>query len=307
MRLRIGSGFGIPVYLHWTFFLLPLWILLSQPSQGESELALVFTLVPLVFLCVVLHEFGHALTARWFGIGTQDITLYPIGGVARLKRMSDKPHEELIIAVAGPAVNVVIAGVLFCIALPLLVMHGQALLDSFPGKVGLVLLWANVILVLFNLVPAFPMDGGRVLRAVLAWFLDHFQATRIAVGVGVVMAALMAAAGLGVFSPLAGLMAAAGLGVFSPLVSANLMLVVLAAFVFFAGQQELAAARYREQQRYAYQQEEPLEVLPVLPVRPYESMAPKAPLPNLIFQPKISVYTWDNQTGLWRKDPASPS
>jgi Zn-dependent protease len=291
MRLKIGSGFGIPVYLHWTFFLLPLWILYSQSSQAGNELAIAFTLVPLVFLCVVLHEFGHALTARQFGIGTQDITLYPIGGVARLKRMSDKPHEELIIAVAGPAVNVVIAIVLGFIAVPLLVLQTDWLLHSAVGTVLWFLLLSNVLLVLFNLLPAFPMDGGRVLRAVLAMFLDHFQATKIAVGLGVVMAALMAAVGFGLLNPW---------------LPGNLMLVVLAAFVFFAGQQELAAARYREQQRYAYQQE-PLEVLPVLPVRPYESVSPHAPLPTLMFQPKISVYTWDNQTGLWRKDTASPS
>jgi Zn-dependent protease len=287
MRLRIGSGFGIPVYLHWTFFLLPLWVLYSQPSQKESELAIAFTLLPLVFLCVVLHEFGHALAARQFGIGTQDITLYPIGGVARLKRMSDKPHEELIIAVAGPAVNVVIAAILFCVVVPLFFLQHDWLVQSLAGNVIYVLMLANVALVLFNLLPAFPMDGGRVFRAVLAMFLDHYQATRIAVGLGVVMAALMAAAAF--------------------LIPGNhLMLVVLAAFVFFAGQQELAAARYREQQRYAYEQA-PLEVLPVLPVRPYESVAAHSSLPALMFQPKISVYTWDNKSGLWRKDPASPS
>src|SRR5271155_2399026 len=109
MRLKIGSGFGIPVYLHWTFLLVPLWVLYNQPNSAEDNLALVFTLLPLIFACVVLHEFGHALAARYFGIGTHDITLYPIGGVARLKRMSDKPLEEFVISVAGPAVNVAIA------------------------------------------------------------------------------------------------------------------------------------------------------------------------------------------------------
>src|SRR5437660_3889670 len=109
MRLRIGSGFGIPIYLHWTFFLLPLWIWYND----QDQLVLALTILPLMFGCVVLHEFGHALMARYFGIRTRDITLYPIGGVARLERLSDRPHEELLIALAGPAVNVAIALLLF--------------------------------------------------------------------------------------------------------------------------------------------------------------------------------------------------
>src|ERR1700687_2379025 len=150
MRLRIGSGFGIPIYLHWTFFLLPVFILYSKSSQSDAELALAFTVVALGFACVVLHEFGHVLTARYFGIGTHDITLYTIGGAARLKGMTDKPHEELIIALAGPGVNVVIALLLFCILAPLLVIYMDGVFQSFLGIVAVQLLAVNVILVLFN-------------------------------------------------------------------------------------------------------------------------------------------------------------
>jgi Zn-dependent protease len=289
MRLKIGSGFGIPVYLHWTFLLVPLWVLYNQPDGAEDHLVLVFTALPLIFACVVLHEFGHALAARYFGIGTHDITLYPIGGVARLKRMSDKPLEEFVISVAGPAVNVVIAFVLFCVLAPLWVVQPGAALHSFGGKVAGVLLAANVVMVLFNLLPAFPMDGGRVLRAILASFLEYFHATQIAVGVGMGMALLMGVAGVLVLRD-------------------NPMLVVIAIFVFFAGQQELAAARYRQQQRYFPDQEgPPLEVLPVRPLRPVEQAVQPMAAPVWVLQPKISVYTWDNQTGLWRKDPGPPS
>jgi Zn-dependent protease len=281
MRLKIGSGFGIPVYIHWTFLLLPLWLLLSRPADAQDELLLAFAVVPPIFACVVMHEYGHALAARYFGIGTQDITLYPIGGVARLKRMSDKPLEEFVISVAGPAVNVVIAIVLSCFVVPLALTQPHLVMDSFAGKVALVVLAANIIMVVFNLLPAFPMDGGRVLRALLASGLGQYRATLLAVRIGVGMAALMALAGI---------------------LTQNYMLVVLALFVFFAGQQEMAFARYRERQRNL-QDEEPLEVLPV---RPVPAVQPVAPAPVLWLQPKISVYTWDNQTGLWRKDSNSP-
>jgi Zn-dependent protease len=281
MRLKIGSGFGIPIYLHWTMILVPLLIRFLQPDNGEAELPLNFTVAGLLFVCVVLHEFGHILAARYFGIGTHDVTLYPIGGIARLKRMSEKPHEEFIIAVAGPAVNVVIAFVLGCGLVPALLLQPEWVGHTFAGQAILRLCALNVVMVVFNLLPAFPMDGGRVLRAILASWLDYYQATKIAVGIGAAMAALLAMVGI-------------YFGTF--------MLVLVAMFVFFAGQQELAALRYREQQRY--QEELPLEVLPVRPVGPVATQ-PYA-VPDLLFQPKISVYTWDNQTGIWRKDPASP-
>ena len=156
---------GIQLRIHVTFLLLIAWLAFGYYAQGGSAVAasrVIFVL--LLFLCVVLHEFGHAFAAKAFGINTPDITLLPIGGVARLERMPEEPVQELIIAVAGPLVNVVIA-------LGLFVAGGsQALLN--PSTVeggGLVaqLLTINIMLVLFNLLPAFPMDGGRVLRALL--------------------------------------------------------------------------------------------------------------------------------------------
>jgi Zn-dependent protease len=191
-----------------------------------------------VFGCVLLHELGHALTARRFGIGTRDITLYPIGGVARLEGMGEKPAEELLIAVAGPAVNVVIALLLAPVGLlGLFHMAGDGLTFSLDMGVAslvvrfLTLVWmSNIMLVLFNLLPCFPMDGGRVLRALLTLGLGRLRATEVAVGVGLVLAVL-----IGIVGPLMG----------------NPMTVVLAVFVVFAGQMELAAIRWREGRRPA--------------------------------------------------------
>src|SRR5262245_35243457 len=189
---HIGRAFGINVHIHWTMLLLGLWILLSNP--GTAAL-FALALTGALFGCVVLHELGHALAARHYGIATRDITLYPIGGVARLERMSEKPWEEFWIAVAGPAVNVLIAGLLFSF-----LTFRCAIGRVFPlPPLGLSFLshmmLINVVLVLFNLVPAFPMDGGRVLRAMLALRLGHLKATEIAVRVGVVLAVLMGLAG----------------------------------------------------------------------------------------------------------------
>jgi Zn-dependent protease len=274
MRLRIGSGFGIPIYLHWTFFLLPLWILWSQPEASLSDLALMFVGLPLVFACVVLHEFGHIMMARRFGIGTQDVTLYPIGGVARLKKMSDKPLEELLIAVAGPAVNVLIVLILAVALGAALVVDSQLVFriiqgEVFAGKVLVVLLLVNVVMVLFNLLPAFPMDGGRVLRASLSWGLGLYRATQIAVYVGVAMAILIGLAGIW---------------------RQNYMPAVIGFFVIFAGQQELLAVRIRERLLRRRNEEEPLTVYPAGPRWPAEI---------------VHKYTWDNRTGTWRKEPGT--
>ncbi len=186
-KWKIGTFFGIGVHLHWTLLLLVAWIILSQASLAAGLFNLLF--VAAIFACVVAHEYGHALMARHYGIGTQDITLYPIGGIAALRAMPKRPREEMAVALAGPAVNVVIAVVL---ALFLLVTGlWTAYFFSIGGfLVGLLI--ANVLLAGFNLIPAFPMDGGRVLRAWLARTRDYATATDQAAKVGRVFALIFA-------------------------------------------------------------------------------------------------------------------
>jgi Zn-dependent protease len=172
--------------MHWTFLILVGWIFLSYLGQGEGFAAALkgVAFILAVFCCVVLHEFGHALTAQRYHIQTRDITLLPIGGVARLERMPREPLQELWVALAGPAVNVLIAAVLF----GSLFLAGRlgpftASLDT-GGEFLNQLMLVNLFLVVFNLIPAFPMDGGRVLRALLATRLDYARATEIAARVG---------------------------------------------------------------------------------------------------------------------------
>jgi Zn-dependent protease len=181
---RVGSAFGIGIYVHWTFLLLAGLVFVQKLGQGDIGLAFYSAMLFAgVFTCVILHELGHALMAKVFGIATKDITLYPIGGVARLERMTERPVEELMIALAGPAVNVIIAFVLMSFLF--VVGHAIPLALEGPSRSVLLsgagyLLLANIILVLFNMVPAFPMDGGRVLRALLAMRLGRLRATEIA-------------------------------------------------------------------------------------------------------------------------------
>jgi Zn-dependent protease/predicted transcriptional regulator len=226
--VRLGRLAGIDFYLHWTFILLIVGLAFLQYSGGaplESIVASVGLMLAM-FGCVALHEFGHALAAAQFGVKTKDITLLPIGGVARLERMPEKPWQELIVAVAGPAVNVAIAAGLFAV----LAVGGNlgqlrgdlAVAQAADGDFLVKLLMVNVGLVLFNMLPSFPMDGGRVLRSVLAMFMPHVTATTIAARVGQVMAGLFAIGGLLTASP---------------------MLILVALFVFFAAQAELAHSK----------------------------------------------------------------
>jgi Zn-dependent protease/predicted transcriptional regulator len=195
---KIGRIAGINLYMHATFLLLVVFVLFVYWTNGhnvaQAMIGLLFVLV--IFGCIVFHELGHALTARRFGVHTRDIVLLPIGGVARLERMPEKPREELLVALAGPAVNVIIAGILF-VALVVAGVHvGWRNLEDLSGTFIETLLAANLWLVGFNLLPAFPMDGGRVLRALLALRTDAARATKIAAHIGKAMALLFGIAGL---------------------------------------------------------------------------------------------------------------
>jgi stage IV sporulation protein FB len=214
---------GIDLKLHVTFLLLLVWIGVASYAQGGAGAALAALLfILLLFASVLLHEFGHALAARHYGIETPDITLLPIGGVARLKRMPDDPRQELVIALAGPAVNVLIAVVLY------LVIGSMAGPEQMahPGAGALLaqVLTVNVVLVLFNLLPAFPMDGGRVLRAFLAMRMSYLRATSIAARVGQGMAFLFGFVGL----------------------FTNPFLIFIALFVYLGATQEAAASQMKD-------------------------------------------------------------
>ncbi len=199
----IGRLFGSELRVHVTFFLLLAWIGYVAYAQGGVEAALSNILFVLaLFTCVVAHEFGHALSARRYGIKTPDITLLPIGGLARLERMPENPVQEIIVALAGPAVNIVIWAVL---VLGLGVGSDPAALaeidysgTAFLERLALV----NLFLAVFNLIPAFPMDGGRVFRAGLSMVTDRVKATRIAAAAGQIVAFAFGFLGLSTGNPL---------------------------------------------------------------------------------------------------------
>jgi Zn-dependent protease len=225
MSWKLGRVAGIDVFLHPTFLLLLAFVAMTQGGIASV------VLMAAVFGCVLLHELGHALTARQFGIATQDITLYPIGGVARLRDLPRDPGAELLIALAGPAVNVMIA--LALVTLRWLGLFGSPWNPSLSLLTPLVdeLIVVNVILALFNLIPAFPMDGGRVLRALLSGWLGRARATTIAAGIG---------RGL-----------ALAFGIYS-LMHGSLIQVVLAWFIYVAAGQELARVLAEERAGWSY-------------------------------------------------------
>lgn len=215
---------GTAVRVHYTFLLLLLWFGLTGLLSGGPMAAfntVLFTV--LLFLCVVLHEFGHSTMARRFGVRTPEIILLPIGGVARLERMPEEPRAEFFIAAAGPAVTLAIAIVLLLL-LGNLPPPGMLLSLNEPRALLAQLAFANVILFVFNLVPAFPMDGGRILRAALSSRMGHERGTRLAAGIGQVMAVLLGLAGV---------------------LTQNVMLVLVALFVFLAARSERGAVAVR--------------------------------------------------------------
>lgn len=224
--VKVGSAAGIGIFLHWTFLLLVAAIFAYYYFQSQSlgAAASGLGLILAVFVCVILHELGHALTARRFGVPTRSITLYPIGGLARMERIPSEPMKEFWIAIGGPAVNVGIAVVL---ALVLLGSGGTFTPEALqsPGNHILAsLMWINAALAGFNLLPAFPMDGGRVLRSLLALRQDYAQATQTAANVGQAMAVLFGLIGIMVFNP---------------------VLLFIALFVYVGAQQESKQAMYR--------------------------------------------------------------
>lgn len=209
---KIFSWLGIPVFLHWTFGLIFVYVLYHARMEGLGTIQTVWLMVLFLFLflCVLLHEYGHAIAARRYGVKTRDIVLMPIGGVARLERMPEKPLHEFVVAIAGPAVNVLIASVIFTVILftvdgDLLEILSYALRDDIGSEiltesgyvVSPVLHFAiklgitNIALVIFNMIPAFPMDGGRVFRALLSMWLGRPKATNIAALVGQLIALLL--------------------------------------------------------------------------------------------------------------------
>lgn len=214
---KIFTWLGIPVFFHWTFGLIFLYILYHAQNEGLATIETIWLtgLFMALFLCVLLHEFGHAIAARRYGVKTRDIVLMPIGGVARLERMPEKPFQEFVVAIAGPMVNVVIASLLL-VGMTLMVDEGLLELFSYAIRAdigeeivtesgyflspwlhfGIKLAFTNVALVIFNMIPAFPMDGGRVFRALLSMWLGRPRATKIAAWLGQVIALLLVLAGL---------------------------------------------------------------------------------------------------------------
>jgi Zn-dependent protease len=183
---KVGRLAGIELRIHATFGLLITWVGAGYWISGNGPVAILagVAFILALFSCVVLHEMGHALAARQFGIPTKDIMLLPIGGVARLERMPQQPAQEFWIALAGPAVNVALAALLYGWLSFKHEWEPLSRLHVATGPFFERLLVANVSLVLFNLIPAFPMDGSRVLRATLAWRMPYVRATRIASRVG---------------------------------------------------------------------------------------------------------------------------
>lgn len=219
--LSLGRLAGIELKVHLTFFLLLAWIGAAMwTSVGPRAAADGVLFVVLLFGCVVLHELGHALAARRYGIGTRDILLLPIGGLASLDRMPDDPRQEVVVALAGPLVNVVIAALLFGLfGAKLVLLDPQSFGSGWQNFLDR-LATTNLALAIFNMIPAFPMDGGRVLRALLAFRIPRADATQIAARVGQGLAILFAFLGL--------------LG--------NPILILIAIFVFFAANAESYSA-----------------------------------------------------------------
>lgn len=266
MKWKLTTAAGVDIFVHWTFLLLPVWIVgsyaLGGAGLGTIAFALAMTLS--IFGCVVLHELGHALAARRYGIETEDITLLPIGGLARLTRMPRDPWQEFVIAAAGPLVNLAIATLLGGMLLlgSLVVPTG---ISSFSGRFLTTLLYANIGLVLFNLLPSFPMDGGRILRAGLSAGVGHARATHLAVRVGQIIAGVFMVLGLLYHLPLA----------------------LVGLFVWLAASAELASVNERERLPVGSQSPVPTRPYPV-PVLPADARL--VDIGRVLFLPQEAYY-----------------
>ncbi|MBN1871403.1 MAG: site-2 protease family protein [Candidatus Omnitrophica bacterium] len=197
--IKLFNIFGISVKIHLTFFLLPLFFLVMGGIKS-------MVLVLIVFICVTMHELTHSLVAMSFGIKVKDITLLPIGGVASMNKMPDNPKQEFLISIAGPLFNIVLAAVLIFVFyyapwMPESILFRPTLGNTWLHTIALVP-WINITLAIFNLLPAFPMDGGRVLRSLLATKIDYRKATRIAVNIGHIFAIVFGYLGFAHDNPL---------------------------------------------------------------------------------------------------------
>jgi Zn-dependent protease/CBS domain-containing protein len=222
--LRIGSLGGTAILIHVTFLLFLIWLGAIYYRQGGADAAWQGTIfIVLLFLCVLLHELGHVFAARQLGVQTRDVTLWPFGGIASMERMPEKPSQELIVALAGPAVNVAIAAGLLLWLGPRLNPESLTQIQDPAVSLAAKLAGANIILVLFNMIPAFPMDGGRVLRALLAMRMGNARATEMAATIGQGFAIVFGVVGI-LYNP---------------------MLLIIAVFVFLAASGEAAQAQLR--------------------------------------------------------------
>src|SRR3712207_5323661 len=231
---KLGRFSGIDVKVHWTFFLLlAFFAFLGYQASGSLLGALTSTVtIVALFICVLLHEFGHSLVAQRLGIEIHSITLLPLGGVSNLESLPEKPADEVKITLAGPLVNVVLAPIFFGVGLLLgAVPRMPADLFMGIGSVGqffFYLGYLNVVLAVFNLIPAFPLDGGRILRALLTTRLGALRATEISSVVGQLFAAAFFIIGL---------------------LGGNFLLALVAVFIFFGASGEAQLVRQRERTR----------------------------------------------------------
>ncbi|MCX5716160.1 MAG: site-2 protease family protein [Candidatus Omnitrophica bacterium] len=217
--IRLFKVFGVSVYIHTTFLILPVLFYFTAGIKGA--LVIIF-----VFSCVTAHELFHSLTAKAFGVQVGDITLYPIGGVASINSFPEKPSQELLIALAGPAFNIIFSAVLFYPLYRILgpeVLYNPSL-RTWPHTFAY-MFWVNPMLAAFNLLPAFPMDGGRVLRAFLAGRVGLRRATQIAVVIGHFFALLFGLIGI---------------------MNRNFMLIIIAIFIYIAASNEAFQVELRE-------------------------------------------------------------